>query len=78
MVHVDGSVTVELELAVDFRATERFRFLLRYADEDDRIPYAPLPSEIVAISSFALCAGTDKPESDPVPAAFSRRHGTFP
>jgi hypothetical protein len=45
MVDVDRLVTVELELAVDLRAAERFRLLRGHPDEDDLIPYSSLSAE---------------------------------
>jgi hypothetical protein len=45
MVEVDRLVEVELELAVDLRAAERFRLLLGRPDEDDLIPYSSLSAE---------------------------------
>jgi hypothetical protein len=45
MVDADRLVAVELELAVDLCAAERFRLLLGHPDENDLIPYSSLSAE---------------------------------
>src|SRR6202030_434397 len=54
VVDVDRFVAVELKLAIDLRAAERFRLLLRHADEDDLIPHSSLTAEIVGNVVFSL------------------------
>src|SRR5882724_3851587 len=54
MVDIDRLVAIELKLAVDLRAAERFRLLLRHPDENDLIPHAPLPAEVVGDIVFSL------------------------
>ena len=54
MVHVDRFVAIERELAADLPAIKCLGFLLRYPDEDDRIPHRTLAAEFIGQVVFLL------------------------
>ena len=56
MVDLDRLVAMECELPVSLLPVERLGLLLCYPDEDNPLPYLPLPAELVGDAAFrSLC-----------------------